>query len=78
MGGDSMAKDRDVDVRGEILDLLMMKVASDRFPSSTMMDMIERLMGPDDVPTYAGILMDKIKADRYPSVPMMKRLLQLG
>jgi hypothetical protein len=78
MGGESMANDREVDVRGEILDLLMMKVAGDRFPSSTMMDMIERLMGPDDVPTYAGILMDKIKADRYPSVPMMKGLLQLG
>jgi hypothetical protein len=69
---------QDVDVRGEILDLLMMKVAGDRFPSSTMMDMIEQLMGPDDVPTYAGILIDKIKADTYPSVPMMRRLLQLG
>jgi hypothetical protein len=69
---------QDVDVRGEILDLLMLKVAGDRFPSSTMMDMIEQLMGPDDVPVYAGILIDKIKADRYPSVPMMRRLLQLG
>ena len=73
-----MAKDQEVDVRGEILELLMGKVAEDRFPSSSMMDMIEQLMGPDDVPAYAGILIDKIKADKYPSVPMMRRLLQLG
>ena len=73
-----MAKKREIDVRGQILELLMDKVAEDKYPSSTMMDMIERMMGPDEVPLYATILMDKIRADRYPSVPMMRRLLQLG
>ncbi len=75
-----MAKDQkdDVDIRGEILALLMDKVAGDRFPSSTMMDMIERMMRPDELPTYASILMDKIRADTYPSIPMMRRLMRLG
>ena len=73
-----MANDQEVDVRGEILELLMGKVANDRFPSSTMMDMIEGMMGPDEIPAYAAILMDKIKADNYPSVPMMRRLMRLG
>lgn len=73
-----MANQQEVDVRGEILELLMDKVANDRFPSSTMMDMIEGMLGPDEAPTYAAILMDKIRQDNYPSIPMMRRLMRLG
>jgi hypothetical protein len=43
-----------------------------------MLDMIEQIMRPEELPQYAGILMDKIRADKYPSVPMMRRLLSLG
>jgi hypothetical protein len=74
----SMANDQEVDVRGEIVRLLMGKVSEDRFPSSTMMDMIEQIMRPEEQPAYAAILMDKIKQDNYPSVPMMRRLMRLG
>jgi hypothetical protein len=73
-----MAGKKEVDVRGEILELLMDKVSNDRFPSSAMMDMIEGMMGPDEAPTYAAILMDKIRQDNYPSIPMMRRLMRLG
>jgi orotate phosphoribosyltransferase-like protein len=70
--------DNDVDIRGEMLALLMDKVSGDRYPSSTMMDMIEQLMQPDELPTYAAILMDKIQQDTYPSIPMMRRVMRLG
>jgi len=73
-----MANGQDVDIRGDILKLLMGKVAEDRYPSSTMMDMIEGIMRPAELPAYAAILMDKIEQDTYPSVPMMRRLLRLG
>lgn len=73
-----MADNKEIDIRGEILELLMGKVSEDKYPSSTMMDMIERMMRPEELPAYAAILMDKIQQDTYPSVPMMRRLMRLG
>ena len=67
-----------VDVRGEVVDLLLEKIASDRNPSVTMMKMVEKLLTPDDVPAYVGILMDKVKTvGRYPSYSILRRILAL-
>jgi hypothetical protein len=68
----------EVDVRGELVDLLLEKIASDRNPSVTMMNMVEELLAPDDVPAYLGVLLDKVKSDRYPSLAMLRRLLALA
>jgi hypothetical protein len=67
-----------VDVRGEVVDLLLEKIASDRHPSVTMMNMVEELLAPDDVPAYAAVLLDKVKTDRYPSYSMLRRLMAFG
>ncbi len=72
-----MAEDR-YDVHSEILNMLLRKVAEDKYPSATMMDMIEQLISPEDRPKYAAVLMEKVQADKYPSIPMMQRLLNLG
>ena len=58
--------------------MLLEKIASDRNPSVTMMNMVEELLAPDDVPAYVAVLMDKVKADRYPSYSMLRRLLALA
>jgi hypothetical protein len=68
---------KSVDVRGELVELLLQKIASDRRPSATMMNLVEDLLAPDDVPAYVGILMDKVKTDKYPSYSMLRRLLAL-
>ena len=65
------------DVRVELVKLLIKKVADDTYPSATMMNMIEQLIGPDEVPAYTAVLMDKIQADDYPSIPLMKRVMAL-
>jgi hypothetical protein len=73
-----MASDgEELDVRGEVVDLLLEKIASDRNPSVTMMNMVEELLAPDDVPAYAAVLMDKVKTDRFPSYSMLRRLIGL-
>ena len=56
-----------VDVRGEVVNLLVEKIASDRNPSVTMMNLVEELFAPDDVPAYLGVLSDKVQTERYPS-----------
>ena len=67
----------EVDVRGEVVDLLIEKIASDRNPSVTMMNLVEQLLAPDDVPAYAAVLMDKVKTERHPSISMIRRLAAL-
>ena len=69
-GGDQ----EEFDVRAELLQLLLEKVADDTYPSSTQMDMIEELLGPDELASYAQVLMEKIRADRFPSVSLMARV----
>jgi hypothetical protein len=66
-----------VDVRREVVNLLIQKIASDRHPSVPMMNLVEELLAPDDVPAYAGVLMDKVKTERYPSYSMIRRLMGL-
>jgi hypothetical protein len=67
-----------VDVRGEVVDLLLQNIASDRYPSVTMMDLVEELLTPDDVPAYAAILLDKVQTETYPSQAILRRLIALA
>jgi hypothetical protein len=66
-----------VDVRGEVVNLLVEKIASDRNPSVTMMNLVEDLLAPDDIPAYAAVLLDKVKTERFPSISMIRRLMAL-
>ena len=67
----------EVDVRGEVIDLLIERIASDRNPSVTMMNLVEDLLAPDDFPAYAAVLMDKVKTERFPSISMIRRIIGL-
>jgi len=66
------------DARRELLKIMLDRVQRDRFPSVTMMDIVEELMGPEERAVYARVLIDKIRSDPHPSLPMMRRVLQLG
>jgi len=73
-----MPEDREFDSRRELLGLLLEKVDADPYPSSTMMDIIEDLLGPDEVAAYARVLMAKIRADQFPSLDLINRVAALG
>ena len=70
--------DSGIDVRGELVRLLIGKIASDRYPSATMMTMVEGMLTPDELAAYAGVLLDKVKTEPHPSISMMQRLQALG
>ena len=70
--------ERSLNIREELLDLLMDKVQHDRYPSPTMLDDIERLLTPWRREEYARILLHKIKRDRYPSRQLIERLIRLS
>jgi len=52
--------DREYDVRAELVNQLLHKVDEDPFPSPTMMNQIEALLTPDELPRYARVLLNKI------------------
>ena len=70
--------ERQIDPRQQLLRSLMSKVAEDPYPSTTMMDTIEELLTPEDVPAYAKVLLDHIDNDQFPSTPMIDRLRNLS
>ena len=69
---------RILSVREQVLDLLLEKVESDRYPSSAMLDDIERLLTPWRREDYADVLLEKIRKDKYPSRAMIERVLRLS
>ena len=70
--------ERTLTVREQVLDLLLEKVAGDRYPSSAMLDDVERLLTPWRREDYADVLLDKIRQDRYPSRAMIERAIRLS
>ena len=65
------------DIRGDLLAVLLRKVEQDQYPSSTMMDLIEEMLTPAELASYAHVLLDKIQADNFPSLDMVRRLSAL-
>jgi hypothetical protein len=62
------------DARAELVAALMEKLEEDRYPSTTMLDLLEEILTPEEVPAYARALMERIRSERFPSIPMLQRL----
>ena len=71
-----MADNHD-DVRVKLLQRLIDQVDSDQYPSTTIMDTIEEMLTPDEVPNYAQVLVSKVAEDQYPSIGMIRRIRDL-
>ena len=65
------------DARAELVATLLEKVKNDQYPSTTMLDLIEELLTPEETPAYVVFLQDRIRSEQYPSIPLLKRLTQL-
>jgi hypothetical protein len=66
-----------VDVRAELVRLLLSKIEADPFPSATMMDLVEEILTPEELQTYGAILIDKMQREPFPSIPMLSRVKEL-
>ena len=73
-----MAGEETEQVRAQLFELLLGKVDEDTYPSSTMLDIIEKLLTPETAPAYAEVLMSKIEGDTYPSMSIIRRVLALS
>lgn len=64
------------DVRSSLLKVLLDKVEADPYPSATMLNIIESLLKPDEVPDYVEQLVKRVRADAFPSIDMLRRIQQ--
>jgi hypothetical protein len=65
------------DAREVLLDLLFDKIAEDRYPSVSMLDMIEAQLHPDEVDMYVRLLVRRMRDEKYPSLPILRRIAAL-
>jgi len=66
------------EAQGMIAQVLLEKIENDRYPSVTQMDLVEKLLPPDQLDDYLGLLMDKAAQDTVPSIPLLHRILRVA
>jgi hypothetical protein len=65
------------DARAALVATLLQKVSEDRYPSTTMLNLIEQLLKDEEIPAYVQFLQGRLRDDRFPSIPMLDRLVKL-
>lgn len=63
--------------RQALCDLLLDKIREDRYPSATMMYIVESQLTDEELPAYAEVLLEKVQDDRFPSIDMIRHILAL-
>lgn len=76
-GGREQNDDVQARLRDALNGVLLDKIRQDRFPSTTMMDLVEQNLDERRLGAYGEVLLDKIAGDRFPSHDMIKRLSEL-
>ena len=66
----------DDQLRERFAQILISKLDQDRYPSSTMMSLVERMPGQVRA-AFLSVLLDKIEEDQYPSPDLMHRVMGL-
>jgi hypothetical protein len=57
---------------------LLEKVREDRYPSTIMLDILERGLRGRERQRFVEILLEKAMADRFPSIPMLERIARIA
>jgi hypothetical protein len=60
--------------RAKYVRTLIEKVQADQYPSTTHMDLIEKMIPDAWLPVYLEVLLQKIEGDQNPSTSMLKRI----
>jgi hypothetical protein len=63
--------------RRAFIDIMLEHVREDRFPSSTLMDLLESVLRPEELHEYLDLLVDKLEQVRYPSPSLSQRVAAL-
>jgi hypothetical protein len=57
--------------------LLMDKIRTDKYPSTTQMDLLEQMIPRALASEYFDVLLEKVDADQWPSVSLLARMSRI-
>ena len=63
--------------RKGLVDALLEKIEADPYPSSSMLDVLESILRPEEVAAYAEVLLEHIRQDTFPSLTLINRVQSL-
>lgn len=66
------------EIQRMVYEVLLDKIREDRFPSPSMMNLVEQGVDGQQLVDYAEALLEKVRNDRFPSPDMVKRLVNLA
>lgn len=72
-GGDEYRRQ----IQRMVYEALLDKIRQDRFPSPSMMNLVEQGVDGQQLVDYAEALLEKVRNDRFPSIDMVQRLINL-
>jgi hypothetical protein len=63
-------------LQSRIADDLLERIKAENYPSVTMMNRVETVVGqdPEQLSAYAEVLLEKVESSRFPSIEMLNRL----
>jgi hypothetical protein len=63
-------------LQSRVADMLLEKIKAEDYPSITMMNRVETVVGqdPEQLSAYADVLLEKVENSRFPSIEMLNRL----
>jgi hypothetical protein len=64
-------------VQTALAQVLLERVRQDNYPSSTQMDLLEKIIPPDLVRDYVNVLLEKTLVSRWPSISILRRLQRI-
>ena len=66
------------EAQGWLVQVLLDKVRSARYPSATQLAIIEEALPQQMVPDYLQVLMEKAAEDQFPSIPLLRRISRVA
>ena len=66
------------EAQGRLVQMLMDKVRSDPYPSSTHLTLIEQSIPREQLGDYVELLVEKAAQDEFPSIPMLQRISRVA
>lgn len=57
--------------------LLIEKIRTDKYPSSTQMDLLEHMIPQQLASDYFDVLLEKVAIDQWPSISLLARMSRL-
>jgi hypothetical protein len=66
------------EARGWLVEALLDKVRSDRYPSATQLAIIEEVLPRHMVEEYLEALLEKAAQDNIPSIPLLRRIQRVA